>query len=755
MPSKRKAGSKQEDSPASSTPAKRQRVSRACDQCRAAREKCDGIQPQCYSCVSLNRTCTYNTAPKKRGVQTGLIRTLEVALAWLFDRTPGSEEALNNLLTKEGSQGHWMLLDKDNDAGSRLHKKWRKSKVHKEIGLLLSGQGGNAPRTESSGDESETEEDSWGGKKSMADEGNRPDIPRSTEATLNDRHRDSADPIYLRSLSRNPSPGRLKLPPNFWRLLDIYFAYTNCWFPLLDQQEIFKVASLYSARGEIDLNPNDPSIGLHAELWSALAIASFQEHHRAKDSHDGSVRFGISPSEIYTIARSFISNEDAELGLSHIKTLLLLTLVKLGQNKIPAASCLVGFAVRTALQIGLADELIANPQSGIHTRTILAACFMLDTIVALRLGQTPHLRASSVFDELDPSQEVIDDIHQPWSPCSGFGSYAEQPPPPESDSSSCASSLRTFNQLFKFFRVLDNNINGGSLPKRPPSVGRTADLVQSLEQRFSFCNSVVIGGPTIPVIPSAFILQVSFLSASLSLLPGSKVSLAWNFMEVIENYVSHFGYCGTPPLFVTYMQIVNGKEQMKSLRKEDLSRWNSMLNDLQSVWAESTTKPNVTIAAEGSAPSESSIQQLPVQIGNIRSNIQGVSPSTISNHEVPVSDLIQYQTAAAQQTASKPLYPLPLHSSASPILARPATTFTHRGSFDQPVMVGRFMSHLATTHRGQYLPHQIVDYDAILDDLASIDCTDTMDADPQFMVNLGFAPGCDLNDMLQKEFGAI
>ncbi|KAK2071421.1 hypothetical protein P8C59_005849 [Phyllachora maydis] len=61
--SKRKATDAENpsDDPASALPEppKRQRVSRACDQCRAAREKCDGIQPQCHPCLSQNRPCTY------------------------------------------------------------------------------------------------------------------------------------------------------------------------------------------------------------------------------------------------------------------------------------------------------------------------------------------------------------------------------------------------------------------------------------------------------------------------------------------------------------------------------------------------------------------------------------------------------------------------------------------------------------------------------------------------------------------------
>ncbi|KAH8728529.1 hypothetical protein GQ44DRAFT_609372, partial [Phaeosphaeriaceae sp. PMI808] len=55
---------------------KRFRVSRACDQCRSERSKCDGNQPQCAPCFQGNKTCTYTSNPRKRGLPPGYIRTI-------------------------------------------------------------------------------------------------------------------------------------------------------------------------------------------------------------------------------------------------------------------------------------------------------------------------------------------------------------------------------------------------------------------------------------------------------------------------------------------------------------------------------------------------------------------------------------------------------------------------------------------------------------------------------------------------------
>lgn len=138
MPQKKRGGdasTNTRDEPADSAAPKRQRVSLACDACRTARERCDGTRPKCGTCVSQNRTCSYTPTAKKRGVQTGYLRTIELSLAWLlYEQAPESEDALYRLLTNEGG-----VLQKKGKAADRLHKKWTKSRVNKEIGRLLSG----------------------------------------------------------------------------------------------------------------------------------------------------------------------------------------------------------------------------------------------------------------------------------------------------------------------------------------------------------------------------------------------------------------------------------------------------------------------------------------------------------------------------------------------------------------------------------------------------------------------------------------
>ncbi|GAN02802.1 nucleus protein [Mucor ambiguus] len=56
---------------------KRQRVSKACEQCRRKKVKCDGAQAVCSNCVSLGLPCTYKESTKKRGPPKGYIEAIE------------------------------------------------------------------------------------------------------------------------------------------------------------------------------------------------------------------------------------------------------------------------------------------------------------------------------------------------------------------------------------------------------------------------------------------------------------------------------------------------------------------------------------------------------------------------------------------------------------------------------------------------------------------------------------------------------
>ncbi|KAK1982051.1 hypothetical protein LZ30DRAFT_60136 [Colletotrichum cereale] len=743
MPSKRKAHDADKSAAAATAAPKRQRVSRACDQCRSAREKCDGVQPQCFSCVTLSRQCTYNVAPKKRGVQTGLIRTLELALVWLFDQVPGTEERLAALLAQEGGSGQSLLLDKDSDAGNRLHKRWRRCRVHKDIDRLLSGKDAVSPRQDTSGDDSEVEPDGRckpNGETPRDPTDTSPQPPPVTDPTQDAAPKEPSSRQRHGSTSRR----RFKLPRNFPRLLDVYYSYTHSWLPILNPKEALDNAAASYPPDGLDIDPEDANTSAaHAELWCALAVGAFQDSTSMHNS--GGLETLDRPSLILAAARSLIPVE-TEMALGHVKALLVLSLVKLGQDSAGAASLLIGLAVRGAMALtdGQARDRHRNSISGQPAASmqesyssaldrVLKACLMLDTIVSLRLGQTPHMRTSDMKEK--PAEETGPEEWAPWVPRAGFGSAPGSENP--AGAVQPAQSLSSFNQLYQFFRTLNQSVESGVAG---PKVG-AANLVQALDPRFSFCNSVVFGASTIPVLPSAFLIQATFLGATLTLMADARVSLIWSLMEVLESSISHFGAAGASPLLVTYMSIANTKSCVQALRDNDRTRWDSLMADLMSVWQDPTA--NVANSAMDAEPSgrtptriDSAAPPFPQQASSVRPNTHHPFPMNPDSYHSNGGGFLQTASSASPSTSrTMPFTP------GSQLDTFPSGFVGHMPSAQAPYLMGQ--------------GSQGVDYDAIMDELASIDCTDSMEADPQFMANLGFAPGSDLTDMLRGEYGGM
>ncbi|CAK7232321.1 hypothetical protein SCUCBS95973_008220 [Sporothrix curviconia] len=212
---------------AGAAPAKRQRVSRACDQCRAMREKCDGAQPQCSSCVTQRRACSYKTSPKKRGVQTGYIRTLELTLSSLLDEVPGCAEAVDTLFGGEAASRLFSPeltgnQQKDLDRHNRLHQRWHKSRARKEINRLLSTEGfGSGPVRPLSDRASDDDTDSAGGSGGAGHGGGGGLMSARPGASTWSPDNTIPSPLSGSGTGHDEAGSQLPLPPHHWRLLDM------------------------------------------------------------------------------------------------------------------------------------------------------------------------------------------------------------------------------------------------------------------------------------------------------------------------------------------------------------------------------------------------------------------------------------------------------------------------------------------------------------------------------------------------------
>lgn len=84
---------------------KRRRISKACDNCRSKKAKCNGKNP-CTSCILNEETCVYSDSNKKRGIPSGYTKELEtknlllqLLLTKLFTEDDSVLLKLTNLLT--------------------------------------------------------------------------------------------------------------------------------------------------------------------------------------------------------------------------------------------------------------------------------------------------------------------------------------------------------------------------------------------------------------------------------------------------------------------------------------------------------------------------------------------------------------------------------------------------------------------------------------------------------------------------------
>lgn len=757
MPPKRKQTTEADNAPSATAspansntnstrdaPLKRQRVSRACDQCRSSREKCDGIQPLCFPCVSQNRACTYEASPKKRGVQTGYIKTLEVALAWLFDKVPGCEESLENLLMHEGGQGQSLLVGKDSEKSNRLHKRWRRSKVHRGIDRILSGGEASQPPVESDDVDSDTEQ---ADKASIVTHGQTPSAAPKPPSTRIDGQVIS------------DMPGPLLLPPNHWRLLDIYFSYTHCWFPILEKQDLLKTVYLYTSEG-IDVQRTSPASAAHAELWAAMALASYQNVSSAKlSAHEASTDAKYSPDRLYNIARTLVPSEEGQFEIQHARALLLMALISVGKGQKTCAWILVGLAHRIALDVSelhLGDERFSR-----RVTATLMGCYILDTLIFVHRRGMPSLETAGILEGMSIPEDNLDEW-QPWAPCDGFGQGFSGP---ATLSRSPAYSLTTFNQLydvFKFLRKRSLNRQNGRALENPAEV--TIHLHQSIKPRLPFGNFIVARDSSSATIPSAYVLRVLFLWVSALL--NSAESPCSLILESIEQYLAQFGPCGTPPFFATCLAMLSQHRSFADLNSQSRERWQSIKIMLSLIWTpaanrfSSEPRPGSAVSNPAGASNAS--------LGSSAMHPSKNMPTGTATGFIPTSRL-QASTLASKHRPpntspfmmgqfSPPTQPAlnPAHS--------PQVTNTNLNMMDTRSIIHGGPGPRAMGQQPHANPGAVhhesfgggsLDYDAILDDLSSMDYIDRVDADPQFMANLGFAPGCDISEVLNREFGAI
>ncbi|KAL2268194.1 hypothetical protein VTJ83DRAFT_3040 [Remersonia thermophila] len=768
-------------------PVKRQRVSRACDQCRAARERCDGKQPECHPCVAQNRPCTYEVSPKKRGVQTGYIRTLELALGCIFEKVSGSEDVLTAHLARERSQGHLVLTGKDPGEADRLQKRWRQSRAHTVIERILSGEALPSPGLDDTSplaDASDvdhaaradglpnaaaldagapSQKDAVAASSTLSQ--CPPPTPNDGSAEYNTPGLTQPEGVLQPS---HGGPRRLKLPADHWRLLDVYFSYTHSWLPILEKQALFQASYLYPDNG-LAVDPLDASSAVHAELWAALALASCQDAAGSKRLSDGHANASASsPSHIYSIARGLIPAEDGPFQINHARALALLSLVNLAQGKLSGAGLLIGSAIRILFDLDASQS--ALPKPGQTTNLTWMACFIVDATLSIVRRRPSHLRPEHL-DALPLASENGPDQWEPWTACDGFGVGSAASSRASRSPAFCSS---TFNALYSIVQAVSREV---SLDRRSLLPEKLDGLVSRLQQAAGpsspfgeFVTSQTCGGIS---APTPYLVRAMYLWASALAEPCSEAPLL-SLQDTLDSFQRQFGRHGMPPIIHVAVASLANDEFLLRCSENNRRRVGVLVSSYSAPWQLGDRNssgigrsPSISSSLHPSqgqlaSPARTSPFQSPV----IRFPTPNVSsffsrqPSTTPRHEAPDPSRA-YDSFVAPTMAGAYIFP---DDPAAGMIAGSETHMRQAGPPTAPPMPGGSLTGPTMTgmHRSHPSSGSIIspsafgttpDFDALLDDLASIEGVDAVDADAQFMTNLGFAPGCDITEILTRGFG--
>lgn len=424
------------------TPAstQRKRVSQACDRCRSRKDKCDGVKPICSTCAIGGHNCSYDPSIKKRGLPEGYVRGLEKLWGLTIREAPDVETTILSLLDQNKGIEQLSKAWSDKDCEETLLETWRGSRLSKELDTLL-------PLLELADDKTAKRKR----QESLAPTSAYSAVPLLPRSDTGERI-ESRPTKYVASAPEESkyaaSPvavsGFLELPRNTWDLIDLYFSYTHCWFPILEKHNLLKAAHSYPTSVSSGTGSGD-----HALLWAVLALSESQQNglrsNWSRNNQQQKQHGAWRPTTFYVTARKLIPDEDGEFELGHVQALLLLTLLDMGQNRYKQAWLLSGTATRVAVELALGSSDDARSRD----RHAYLGCFVLDTIIAARLKREPHLRTQTVLKH----GLLLEDGSDEWDPWTDHTAGRQQMQ--SANARIPGKALSSFNLLVELVGVLN------------------------------------------------------------------------------------------------------------------------------------------------------------------------------------------------------------------------------------------------------------------------------------------------------------
>lgn len=388
----------------------------------------------------------------------------------------------------------------------------------------------------------------------------------------------------------------LQLPPQTSQLLDIYFATTHSWFPVIAKHNILRASYSY-ANAPFTVGTSSPGSGDHATLWAILSYTVSQSRLDPRASIMGAVSLA---KEYYGVARSLIPSEKDRFELGHVQALLLLALVNTGLEDWTAAWLLSGQAVRMAVAMGLGTSPAGRPDDLRQGRAVFLGCFVIDSLLSFRLNHCPALSANDISSIGLLEEDGLEEWNS-WAdvlaPTGARGQNAPRRGP--------LQALSCFNRLVELATVLNKISRNLSMGYEAATFAQ--QLVMDLKQWDDglplACR--LIGPESIyPERHSALLPHQSYLgllyTATLTWLylhmvpseqginrsqrpatEGAK-KLLYRALSMLSQHLENFPMCGLPPIFEIGLRTI--LEQAFALRQHvdtidsfPFSRWSEEL----------------------------------------------------------------------------------------------------------------------------------------------------------------------------------
>ena len=403
----------------------------------------------------------------------------------------GLEDAVTSIIAQQELPEIW----NHETVGEDLHSMWKESSVLQELEGMLS-------RLESADSSSSTKRKREKDDITVDEAGDstfhRSPVYHIKEvAASSDSEPES--PFKRRKISNHSSmrkldPMETPLPPQTSKLIDTYFSFTHCWFPIVERHCVLR--TIYSHSRKASAGKADKAD--LAVLWAILAYTARQNMIQGVVDDRTQENSDMTQEEMKTIARNMIPDENGQFEIAHVQALLLLALLDVGLERWKSAWALVGHATRMALELGLGTTL--TEKRGIH---VLYGCFMLDTLASIHLLRPPHLRRQ----DLEAVGYLEEDGYEEWDPWISSKATSSYRDP--------AFMISCFNRLLDIFMILNDTVcdKRHGLEKATFFQG-LADKLKEMPSRFPMF-------PGLQCPPHQLYLQLFHLSASILVLRQS------------------------------------------------------------------------------------------------------------------------------------------------------------------------------------------------------------------------------------------